>query len=175
MKKSLFLFVSASLLIIASCKDDNSTGVDNEHKSAELTVFSASSWTPGNPDLSIVPGATMQLYKDQASFDSGTPDYTFKSDENGKIIFYDLDVVAKYFVVEKGTESNIVNGYLIEGVFQSQADIDNSPHQDGATVGGLKYADINGDGVINEDDKTPFDFISISLEETFTKDVVIGN
>lgn len=149
--------------------------IDPNHLSAELIILSADSWSPENPELSVAPDATIQLYKDQASFDSGTPDYTFNSDENGKIVFYDSDVVAEYFIVEKNGESNIVNGHLIEGVFQSQADIDNSAYQDGAVIGGLKYADINADGIINEDDQTPYDFISISLEETFSKDVVIGN
>ena len=49
-------------------------------------------------------------------------------------------------------------GYKCLGIFQSQAEIDNSPRQDlGSTVapGDLKYADINGDGVVDADDRVP--------------------
>lgn len=49
-------------------------------------------------------------------------------------------------------------GYIAEGLFQSQADIDN--HADQSGVGGkprpgdIKYKDLNGDGVINTYDQT---------------------
>lgn len=47
-------------------------------------------------------------------------------------------------------------GYIAEGLFTSQEEIDNSPRQDlGSTtmVGDIKYRDINGDGVINTYDQ----------------------
>ncbi|MFT4093876.1 MAG: TonB-dependent receptor [Niabella sp.] len=48
-------------------------------------------------------------------------------------------------------------GYVAEGLFQSQAEIDNSPDQSALgdpRVGDLKYKDLNGDGVINLYDQT---------------------
>ena len=45
-------------------------------------------------------------------------------------------------------------GYKTEGLFQSQADIDSHAAQIGSRLGGIKYVDINGDGVINSDDRT---------------------
>ena len=45
-------------------------------------------------------------------------------------------------------------GYKADGLFQSQADIDSHATQIGARLGGIKYIDINGDGVINSDDRT---------------------
>ena len=45
-------------------------------------------------------------------------------------------------------------GYRMIGYFNSQADVDNSPAQDGAGVGRFKYEDINGDGAITPDDRT---------------------
>ena len=45
-------------------------------------------------------------------------------------------------------------GYLTDGLFQSQADIDSHATQVAARLGGIKYVDINGDGVINSDDRT---------------------
>lgn len=48
-------------------------------------------------------------------------------------------------------------GYVAEGIFQSQEEIDNSPDQSylgNPRVGDLKYKDLNGDGVINAYDQT---------------------
>ena len=47
-----------------------------------------------------------------------------------------------------------VFGYKTDGLFQSQIEINEYPTQVGSRVGGLKFVDINGDGVINSDDRT---------------------
>lgn len=45
-------------------------------------------------------------------------------------------------------------GYKIEGLFQSQVDIDSHATQVAARLGGIKYVDLDGNGVINSDDRT---------------------
>lgn len=45
-------------------------------------------------------------------------------------------------------------GYKTAGVFQNQEQIDNSAALPGTQPGDLIYVDLNGDGVIDEDDKT---------------------
>lgn len=45
-------------------------------------------------------------------------------------------------------------GYKTEGLFQSQSDIASHATQVGSRLGGIKFVDINGDGVINSDDRT---------------------
>lgn len=50
-------------------------------------------------------------------------------------------------------------GYQVDGIYQSESDISNSPSYDGARVGGLKYADVSGpngvpDGIIDPFDRT---------------------
>lgn len=45
-------------------------------------------------------------------------------------------------------------GYKQIGVYMNQADLDNSPKLDNSYVGDIKYADIDGDGVITADDRT---------------------
>ncbi len=49
-------------------------------------------------------------------------------------------------------------GFKTNGLFQSQEDIDSYPTyvsmQNPARLGGIKYVDINGDGIINADDRT---------------------
>lgn len=50
-----------------------------------------------------------------------------------------------------------MTGYISEGLFQSQEEIDNSPEQmvgnSTPKVGDIKYRDLNGDGKITEDDQ----------------------
>lgn len=45
-------------------------------------------------------------------------------------------------------------GYKTDGLFQSQDDIDSHATQVAARLGGIKYVDINNDGVINSNDRT---------------------
>lgn len=45
-------------------------------------------------------------------------------------------------------------GYKVLGLFQSDDEISKSPEQDGAAPGRFKYADMNGDGKISEEDRT---------------------
>ena len=44
-------------------------------------------------------------------------------------------------------------GYVVTGLYQTQEEVAGS-NQAGARLGGLKYADLNGDGRINGDDQT---------------------
>ena len=44
-------------------------------------------------------------------------------------------------------------GYQVVGIFQTAAEIAASPTQSNAAPGGFKYQDVNGDGVINSNDK----------------------
>lgn len=45
-------------------------------------------------------------------------------------------------------------GYKVLGYFNSQAEVDNSPSQEGAGVGRFKYEDTDGDGKITPNDRT---------------------
>jgi TonB-dependent starch-binding outer membrane protein SusC len=51
-------------------------------------------------------------------------------------------------------------GFRTDGLFQSQEDVNSSPDQVGARPGGIKLRDLNGDGVIDADDR---DFIGNTL------------
>jgi len=58
-------------------------------------------------------------------------------------------------LVETGHSVSQIYGLEAIGFFKNQADIDNSPQQLFSTVrpGDIKYRDVNGDGVINSNDK----------------------
>ncbi|AVF48007.1 hypothetical protein CMT89_12920 [Elizabethkingia anophelis] len=45
-------------------------------------------------------------------------------------------------------------GYQVAGVFQNQAEINGAPQQTNAAVGGFRFADLDGNGVIDARDKT---------------------
>jgi len=49
-------------------------------------------------------------------------------------------------------------GYIAEGLFSSQAEIDNAPSQPTAMPGDIRYRDINGDGVIDTEDAVHIGF-----------------
>ena len=53
-----------------------------------------------------------------------------------------------------GQPMGMFYGYIFEGIFQSQEEVDKSPHQTGQVAGTVKYKDVNGDGNITSADKT---------------------
>lgn len=55
----------------------------------------------------------------------------------------------------RGKSAGLPLGYIAEGLFQSQEEIDNSPKQElgSYTVGDIKYKDVNNDGVVNAYDR----------------------
>jgi len=60
-----------------------------------------------------------------------------------------------------GVDDNILGhsidsyyGYIADGLFTSQEEIDNHAEQTGAGLGRIKYRDLNEDGVIDDDDRT---------------------
>lgn len=55
-------------------------------------------------------------------------------------------------LVESGMPYGSIVGYVVEGLFQNQEEVDASG-QPNARVGGLKYADLDKNGVINTDDQ----------------------
>lgn len=60
---------------------------------------------------------------------------------------------------EEGEPIGYFYGYKTDGVFQSQQEIDSAPVQEGShnedlKPGDLKFVDVNGDKVVNDEDKT---------------------
>ena len=60
---------------------------------------------------------------------------------------------------KKGQEISQQVGYIAEGLFRGQAEIDNSPTQGGDVMpGDIRYRDLNNDGVIDVNDATYIGF-----------------
>ena len=75
---------------------------------------------------------------------------------NNKIVFQD-EAPAKYdYMRSTGTHYGEFKGYIAEGLFVDQEEIDRSPKQFGITPkpGDIKYRDLNGDNVIDSYDQT---------------------
>lgn len=59
-----------------------------------------------------------------------------------------------------GFVHNAFRGYISLGLFRDEQDVAQSPKQTfgSYTVGDIKYKDVNGDGIVNEDDKVPLSY-----------------
>lgn len=55
---------------------------------------------------------------------------------------------------EEGFSPGYFFGYKTDGIFQNQAEIDAHATQAGAQPGDIRYVDVNGDGDINDSDRT---------------------
>ena len=56
--------------------------------------------------------------------------------------------------MEAGFPIGYFYGYQTDGIFQTQAEINSSPSLANTAPGDIKFVDVNGDGVIDSDDKT---------------------
>ena len=59
-----------------------------------------------------------------------------------------------------GYVNNAFRGYIALGLFRDEQDVAQSPRQTFGTYmpGDIKYKDVNGDGIIDEDDKVPLSY-----------------
>ena len=57
-------------------------------------------------------------------------------------------------LLKRGEPFGSFYGYQAIGIYQNDEDVQNSASYDDARPGGLKYADLNGDGVIDPEDRT---------------------
>lgn len=105
-------------------------------------------------------------YRDKAGdFEWGiTGNFTYA--EN-KVVYMDEAVATPEW---QRTTGNPIDGlvlYKALGIYQNQAQVDNTPHMDNAAPGDLIYQDTNGDGTITWDD-------AIRLNESATPKIVYG-
>ena len=55
-----------------------------------------------------------------------------------------------------GEPIGLFYGFVIDGIFQDQQEVDNHAAQTAKAIGRWKFRDVNGDGTINDNDR---DFI----------------
>lgn len=95
---------------------------------------------------------------------SVTGNFTYS---NNKVNYMDESVNTPAW---QKTEGHPIDGlvmYKALGIYQTQEEVDNSPHIDGAAPGDLIYQDTNGDGNITWDD-------AIRIDESATPKIIYG-
>lgn len=76
------------------------------------------------------------------------------SDVKNKITKYGEKSTWDWYINMEGEPMNSLYGYVTDGLFQTQEEVDNHAYQHSMTgPGDIKYKDINNDGIINSDDK----------------------
>ena len=71
-----------------------------------------------------------------------------------KVTYVPNPIVNNFTRVSEGKAINDWYGYIQEGVFQTQEEINQSPTQPNAAPGDIKFKDLNGDNVIDSNDQT---------------------
>jgi TonB-linked SusC/RagA family outer membrane protein len=86
-----------------------------------------------------------------------TLDLSFTSNSN-KVLSVGLDGNDVQYpgqhIIKKGLALGEFFGYINDGIFKTQAEVDAAPAQDGKAVGMLRFRDIDGDGKITDKDRT---------------------
>ena len=104
-------------------------------------------------------GVDMSLeYSQQVTKDfyiSARGNFTFN---RNKVLYDDKPSQMYPYLNDVGFPSGQHKGLISMGLFESQEDIDNWPTQTFGTVrvGDIKYKDINGDGIVDSNDRVPF-------------------
>ncbi|WP_415371047.1 SusC/RagA family TonB-linked outer membrane protein [Patiriisocius sp. Uisw_047] len=79
----------------------------------------------------------------------------FVSDENGFIAGGSFGIGQEApSRMEAGFPIGYFRGYETDGIFQNQGEVDSAATLDGAQAGDIRFVDINGDGIIDDLDKT---------------------
>ena len=122
----------------------NAGNIENTGIDASLTYHGAI-----HKDLTFDATLTFTSYHNKVvSLPPGIKYYDFNSSGSSRI--------GAFTRLQPGQAVGAFFGYKEIGLFQSAADVANSPTQVGAAPGLMKFADINGDGKIDANDRTFF-------------------
>lgn len=123
-------------------------------------------WSESNKSetLGNIKNATVTIYENDKAIKE------LKSDADGIVSFQYKKNASLQYVVKTDSLSMFYNGYLIKGLFTTQEEINQHPicKEFEPVIGALKFADINGDGKIDNADKSDKGLIS-----NITKDSVV--
>jgi len=76
-------------------------------------------------------------------------------DLNSDVPYYINQIGNSYVtMLAKNYPINVFYGYVTDGLFQNQAEVDDHAVQPGAEAGDIRFKDLNNDGVINDKDRT---------------------
>jgi TonB-linked SusC/RagA family outer membrane protein len=76
-------------------------------------------------------------------------------DLNSDVPYYINQINNSYVtMLDRNYPINVFYGYVTDGIFQNQAEVNAHAIQPGAEPGDIRFKDLNNDGVINDDDRT---------------------
>lgn len=121
----------------------------------KFTVYDCTNRSAENPTSKLAPGTKISIFK--AVSDGKELFDEITSDENGEAFLYGYRDIEYHFLADKNGAVNILNGYIVNGIFESQEDVDNNPVQNQPSqIGDLKFMDANADGIVDENDKVDY-------------------
>jgi hypothetical protein len=127
---------------------------------AKITVYDCSVWTVAAPRIAQA-GAVIKIFANEEDVNTSKTFDVLTTDQAGNADFYGVKGTSYFVTIGKDNKSNIINGYVLDGRYDSQAEIDSSPIYANAVVGGLKFKDINGDWHVWPDDKYNYDWMGV--------------
>lgn len=154
----------------------------------EVTVWNGILWSPDKPTGEPETGVTVSLYNSQEDYAQGEAAFTQETGAEGKAIFTDLEPGKLYYIVAKKdnlsnifyrsaqVENGVFTGMFPDGLFQTQAEIDNYAVQADGKLGNFRWKDLNGDGMIDNSDRTtiPHKKAETVGSEIIQLEVIIG-
>lgn len=148
---------------------------------AEITVYDGTTWSANDADGKVSADADVALYSSVENYKLSKPAASGKTDATGKIKFSSLVPGTYYVYTSKGDKFNHVDqeflpdetlvGYQVTGIYQTQAQINSTPHLNGAVPGDFILADLNGDLKLDKNDKGYIPSITITVASNKTVQV----
>lgn len=87
------------------------------------------------------------------------------------LLFWDETPGLPYYQRRTGKPVNTELWYIADGVFKTKEELDSYPHWANARTGDIRYVDVNGDGIINADDRVRS---NKNAEPTFIAGITTG-
>lgn len=137
------------------------------HPVLRVTVYDCTTWSLVVP-RTLQPGAIIKIYTIEEFVNTTNIFDVLISDNDGKAELYGPRGFLYYITVNKDNKTNIVNGYVLDGRYNNQQEVD-SAFDPNATIGGFRFKDINGDGELRPDDKFNYDCIWVSESPSIIK------
>lgn len=134
-----------------------------------ITVYDATKWSNSKPNGEVIAGATVGLYKTQASFAAGNaPDYSALTAADGVAVVNGVKPGNYYVAAGKGTLSNIFSIYTekVDDNYIGYAATDALDAQ-----GNFVWKDLNQDGQVNGSDVGPQPALSITTQKSLPLEI----
>lgn len=143
----------------------------------KFTVYDCSNWSPASFKV-LQANAVIKVYTSASDVGTTKTYDVLTSDQNGLAILYGVRSTNYYYNVVKDNKSDIINGYVLQGTYNTQADV-NGAIDTAAKIGGLWFMDFNSDARLDMNDKSNFEYISSVYDlidhPILLKDLYIAN